>query len=155
MINKIFKGLCIDLLKTIPEETVDLIISSPPYNIGKEYETKKQIQHYLEEQKVVLSECVRVLKKTGSIFWQVGSYLNSGNLIPLDIKIFPILEDLGMLPRNRIVWIRSHGLHARKKFSGRHETILWFAKSESYKFDLSRIRVPQKYQNKKYHCAIQ
>ncbi len=82
-------------------------------------------------------------------FWQVGSYAIDGTLVPLDVKFFPILEDMGLRPMNRIVWVRQHGLHARNKFSARHETILWFTKSTRYKFDLDDIRVPQKYQNKK------
>ena len=139
---------CYDLLKQLPDESVDLVVSSPPYNIGKEYETRESLKKYLLQQERVLKECYRVLKKTGSIFWQVGSYTVDGTLIPLDIKFFPILEDLGMFPRNRIIWIRQHGLHATRKFSGRHETILWFSKSKEYKFFLDNIRVPQKWQNK-------
>ena len=54
-----------------------------------------------------------------------------------------------MIPRNRIIWARQHGLHAGKKFSARHETILWFTKTDKYKFSLESVRVPQKYQNKK------
>jgi len=56
-----------------------------------------------------------------------------------------------MIPLNRIVWLRPHGLHGKNKFSARYETILWFVKSNNYKFFLDNIRVPQKYQNKKYH----
>lgn len=138
-------------LKSLPDECIDLVVSSPPYNLGKEYESKRALEHYIEEQAAVLRECFRVLKSTGSIFWQVGAYSENGQLIPLDIRFFPILENLGMQPRNRIVWIRQHGLHARRKFSARHETLLWFTKSDEYKFSLEKIRVPQKYQNKKYH----
>jgi adenine-specific DNA-methyltransferase len=58
-----------------------------------------------------------------------------------------------MIPRNRIVWIRQHGLHGRNKFSCRHETILWFTKTDDYQFFLDPIRVPQKYQNKKHHSG--
>ena len=148
-LDNIYLGDCIDLLKSIPSSSVDLVVSSPPYNIGKEYETKRDLENYLDDQRAVLSECHRVLKSTGSIFWQVGSFSHKGTLVPLDIKIFPILEDMGMLPRNRIVWVRQHGLHARKKFSARHETILWFTKGDDYYFDLDAIRVPQKWQNKK------
>lgn len=149
--DRILKGDCLELLKSLPDECVDLVVSSPPYNIGKEYEAKRELEHYLDDQRVVLAECHRVLKPTGSIFWQVGSFSHKGTLVPLDVKFFPILEDLGMLPRNRIVWVRQHGLHASKKFSGRHETILWFSKSEEYHFDLDAVRVPQKWQNKKAH----
>lgn len=142
-------GDCLAWLRGLPSDSVDCIVSSPPYNIGKEYESRRALNIYLEEQTQVLTECVRVLKSTGSLFWQVGSYSTRGTLIPLDIRFFPILEDLGMIPRNRIAWIRQHGLHARNKFSARFETILWFTKSDEYKFNLDPIRVPQKYQNKK------
>ncbi len=149
--NRIVNGDCLELLRSLPSESVDLVVSSPPYNIGKEYEAKRELLEYLDEQRTVLQECHRVLKPTGSIFWQVGSFSHKGTLVPLDVKFFPILEDLGMLPRNRIVWVRQHGLHASKKFSGRHETILWFSKGEDFFFDLNAVRVPQKWQNKKSH----
>ncbi|MEM7674497.1 MAG: site-specific DNA-methyltransferase [Myxococcota bacterium] len=147
--NQVINGDCLDLLSKIPDNSVDLIVSSPPYNLGKEYETRKALSTYVSGQKRVLKECSRVLSSKGSIFWQVGSYSNKGALIPLDIRIFPILEDLGLIPKNRIAWARQHGLHARNKFSARYETILWFVKTESYTFNLDNIRVPQKYQNKK------
>ena len=148
-VDQIYLGSCLDLLVEIPSESVDLVVSSPPYNLGKEYEKKRALQVYLDEQKAVLRECTRLLKCSGSLFWQVGSFSDSGLLVPLDIRLFPILEDLGLLPRNRIAWVRQHGLHARKKFSCRYETILWFTKSDGYIFNLDAIRVPQKYQNKK------
>jgi adenine-specific DNA-methyltransferase len=150
-LDQLFLGNCKDLLQSLPDESVDLIVTSPPYNIGKSYENRSPLDVYLKEQEEIINECYRILKKTGSIFWQVGSYSNDGMLIPLDVKFFPIFEKLGMLPINRIVWLRQHGLQAKNKFSGRHETILWFTKSKDYKFDLEDIRVPQKYQNKKYH----
>ena len=149
LLDTIYLGKCENMLRQVPNESVDLVVSSPPYNIGKEYETKRQLEHYLEEQAQVLAECHRVLKQTGSIFWQVGAFSHKGTLVPLDVKFFPIFESLGMYPRNRIVWVRQHGLHATKKFSGRHETILWFTKGEDYYFNLDAIRVPQKWQNKK------
>jgi adenine-specific DNA-methyltransferase len=149
--DQILNDDCRKLLASLPDESVDLVVSSPPYNLGKEYEAKKALEHYLEEQTVVLQECARVLKQTGSIFWQVGAFADDGMLIPLDIRFFPILESLGLKPRNRIVWIRQHGLHGTRKFSARHETILWFTKSDSYPFNLDAIRVPQKWQNKKHY----
>lgn len=150
-LDHLYLGDCLDMLSEVPDESVDLIISSPPYNIGKEYESRSPLHVYLDEQSKVLKECHRVLKKSGSIFWQVGSYSYKGTIIPLDIKFFPIFENLGMFPINRIVWLRQHGLQAKNKFSCRHETILWFTKTMDYKFNLDNIRVPQKYQNKKHH----
>lgn len=149
--NQILLGNCQELLCQLPDESVDLIVSSPPYNLGKEYEAKQALDIYLAEQKIILEECTRILKKTGSLFWQVGAFADRGMLIPLDIRFFPILESCGLIPRNRIIWARQHGLHARKKFSCRHETILWFTKSDDYIFNLDAIRVPQKYQNKKHY----
>jgi adenine-specific DNA-methyltransferase len=151
LIDRIIPGDCLALLHDLPDDSVDLIVSSPPYNLGKEYEAKRALAVYLEEQTTVLRECSRILKQTGSIFWQVGAFSDSGMLIPLDIRFFPILESVGLIPRNRIIWARQHGLHASRKFSCRHETILWFTKSDQYVFNLDAIRVPQKYQNKKYY----
>jgi len=149
--NAIQCGDCRDLLGHMPDGSADLIVSSPPYNLGKEYESKVALEHYVAEQAEVLRECARVLAPTGSIFWQVGAFADRGMLVPLDIRFFPVLESCGLIPRNRIVWARQHGLHARKKFSCRHETVLWFTKSDEYTFNLDAIRVPQKYQNKKHY----
>jgi adenine-specific DNA-methyltransferase len=150
-LDEIYKGDCLELLRELPDESIDLTVSSPPYNLGKEYEAKRALEVYLAEQTEVLKECVRTLKPTGSIFWQVGSFSDSGTLVPLDIRFFPILESFGLIPRNRIAWARQHGLHGRRKFSCRYETILWFTKSNDYPFNLDEIRVPQKWQNKKHY----
>ncbi len=93
---------------------------------------------------------MRALSDDGSICWQVGNYVNNGEIIPLDIVLYPIFSSLGLHLRNRIVWQFGHGLHASKRFSGRYEVILWFTKSDQYTFNLDPIRVPQKYPQKKY-----
>lgn len=147
--DTIFRGNVDELFPQLPDGCVDLVVSSPPYNLGKEYEDRRELAYYLKAQAAVLEQCARVLSDKGSIFWQVGSYSSKGQLIPLDIRFFPILEDLGLQPRNRIAWARQHGLHARNKFSARYETILWFTKTDQYTFNLDDIRVPQKYQNKR------
>ena len=149
--DTVFNGDCLDLLLNLPDQCVDTIISSPPYNIGKEYECRSNLKDYLAQQKKVLQQCHRILKPTGSIFWQVGVYVDKdGGHVPLDIKFFDILDNFGMSMRNRIVWLRPHGLHATKRFSCRYETILWFVKNANQsKFFLDPIKVPQKYQDKK------
>lgn len=136
------------MLSKLKDKSVQLIITSPPYNIGKSYEVKKPLEEYFEEQKKTLIECVRVLKDKGSLCWQVGTYIKNSQIFPLDIPIFNICEKLGLKLRNRIVWHFEHGLHATKKFSGRYETILWFTKSDNYIFNLDNVRVPQKYPGK-------
>ena len=146
----LYHGDCLNLLEQIPDNSVQLIITSPPYNIGKEYEKKQKISKYLEFQEKVIKECYRVLKLEGSICWQTGNYVDNGSIIPLDIVLYPIFEKLGMKMRNRIIWHFGHGLHASKRFSGRYETIIWFTKTDNYFFNLDPIRIPQKYPSKKH-----
>jgi len=147
----VFPGDCLDLLRQIPDESVALVITSPPYNIGKPYETKKDLNEYVSWQGRVIEEAVRVLKPNGSIVWQVGNYVENGEILPLDILLFPTFRSLGLKLRNRIVWAFEHGLHARRRFSGRYEVALWFTKNDNYVFHLDRVRVPQKYPNKRHY----
>ncbi len=146
----LYHGDTLDLLNTLPDELVKLVVTSPPYNLGKPYETRIDLQTYLDQQESVIRECYRVLRNDGSICWQVGNYVKNGEIIPLDLVLYPIFSNLGLKLRNRIVWHFEHGLHASKRFSGRYEVILWFTKSEDYTFNLDAVRVPQKYPNKKH-----
>jgi adenine-specific DNA-methyltransferase len=145
-----FEGDCLDLLPQIPARCVKLVVTSPPYNLGKPYESRLDLDEYLNQQRKVIEECVRVLDDQGSICWQVGNYVDDGEIIPLDILLYPIFASLGLHLRNRIVWQFGHGLHASKRFSGRYEVILWFTKGDDYTFNLDAVRVPQKYPRKKH-----
>lgn len=135
-------------LKTVPDEAVSLVISSPPYNIGKEYETKQSIESYLKEQEPIIKELKRIISNDGSICWQVGNYIDKGEVYPLDIYYYQLFKGIGLQLRNRIVWHFGHGLHASKRFSGRYETLLWFSKTDKYKFNLDSVRIPSKYPGK-------
>lgn len=146
----VYPGDCLELLSQIPDETVQLVVTSPPYNIGKEYEKRLKIETYVEQQEKVIAECVRTLKPEGSICWQVGNYVDKGAIIPLDSLLYPVFSRLGLKMRNRIVWHFEHGLHCTRRFSGRYETIIWFTKSDKYVFNLDPVRVPQKYPGKKH-----
>lgn len=147
----LFEGDCLDLLPQIPDGFVKLVVTSPPYNLGKPYENRLDLNEYIAQQRQVIEECVRVLDKAGSICWQVGNYVKNGEIIPLDIILYPVFASLGLHLRNRIVWHFGHGLHASRRFSGRYEVILWFTKSDTYTFNLDAVRVPQKYPGKKYY----
>jgi len=146
-------GDTLELLKQVPDGEAMLIVTSPPYNIGKEYEKISPIDHYLKQQEEVIKECVRVLNQKGSICWEVGNHINA-EVYPLDILLYPIFKKYGLKLRNRIIWTFGHGLHASKRFSGRHEAILWFTKNDDYYFNLDPIRVPQKYPQKKHYKGI-
>lgn len=146
----LFPGDCLDLLKTIPDDSLNLIVTSPPYNIGKEYERRLKLKDYFEQQGRVIRECIRCLSPQGSICWQVGNYVEKGNIIPLDTVLYPIFTSLNLKMRNRIIWHFEHGLHCSRRFSGRYETIIWFTKSDDYTFNLDPVRVPQKYPGKRH-----
>lgn len=142
-------------LKGLPMEPLfDLVVTSPPYNIGKSYETKKELEHYLEWQERVIDEIVPRLKKGGSLCWQVGNYVDDNQIFPLDIEFAPIFKKHKLQMRNRIIWKFGHGLHTQRRFSGRYEVILWYTKTESkkdsYTFNLDAVRVPSKYPGKKH-----
>ena len=146
------QGDNLEHLATLPDGSVDLIVTSPPYNIGKDYETVLPMNEYLAQQRAVIVECVRVLKPTGNICWQVGFTKDGKEIVPLDVLLYPLFKEVGLKLKNRIVWTFGHGMHAQKRFSGRHETILWFAKDLEHSFfDLDSVRVPQKYPEKRHY----
>jgi len=146
----IFSGDVTDFLAQIPDNSVALIVTSPPYNLGKEYENRVSIEQYLQTQAQIIAQLDRVLREDGSICWQVGNFVEGGEVYPLDILYYPIFKELGMKLRNRIIWKFGHGLHASRRFSGRYETLLWFTKSDRYIFNLDSVRVPAKYPGKRH-----
>lgn len=143
-------GDCLTVLKKIEDGKFDLILTSPPYNVGKSYETKTSIEKYLETQEEIISELVRTLSDKGNLCWQVGNYVDKGEIFPLDIFYYQIFKKHGLKLRNRIVWHFGHGLHASNRFSGRYETLLWFSKTDDYIFNLDNVRVPSKYPGKRH-----
>ncbi len=102
-------------LPTIPDGAISLVVTSPPYNIGKSYERKQDIAAYLAEQEVVICELVRILVDTGSICWQTGNFVDEGEVFPLDVFYYHIFKKHGLKLRNRIVWHFEHGLHALRR----------------------------------------
>lgn len=144
---------CKDNLEFMQDQlkgSMKLIVSSPPYNIGKEYEHRTSIDAYIEQQTATIAEAVKLLHPEGSICWQVGNHVDNGEIFPLDILLYELFKNHGLKLRNRIVWTFGHGLHCQRRFSGRHETILWFTKSDDYTFNLDPVRVPSKYPEKKH-----
>ena len=151
-----FKGDCLKLLKKLPDESVSLVVTSPPYCMGKAYEDPHDdVQTFKELHTRIFDELYRVVKPGGSICWQVGYHVSDKCVVPLDYIIYDIFTSLSsakpypFILRNRIVWTFGHGLNSTRRFSGRHETVLWFTKGEQTVFNLDDIRVPQKYPGKR------
>jgi adenine-specific DNA-methyltransferase len=153
----VFHGDCLELLKSIPDESVQLVLTSPPYNVGKAYEQVRQsIADYLKLQHAVIAESVRVLQAGGSLCWQVGHHTNGhAQVIPLDMLLHQIFAPYdashALRLRNRVIWHFEHGLHCKRRFSGRHEVVLWYTKGDDYFFNVDPLRVPQKYPGKRHH----
>lgn len=144
----ILAGDSAETLKTLPDDSVKLIITSPPYNIGKAYEKATGLSEYLQNLTPVVDQLIRVLVQDGSLCWQVGNYVEKSEIFPLDIFYYPYFKERGLKLRNRVVWYFNHGLHASKRFSGRYEVLLWFTKGDKYTFNLDSVRVPSKYPGK-------
>jgi adenine-specific DNA-methyltransferase len=140
----------INFLSGLEPRSVDLLVSSPPYFMGKEYDTSLQLEDFELIHQRLGPLLARVLKPTGNLCWQVGNHVSSGALVPLDILVYSAFKaENSLVLRNRIMWTFGHGAHARRRFSGRYETILWFSNGNQYYFDLDPIRIPQKYPGKK------
>jgi adenine-specific DNA-methyltransferase len=141
-----------ELLSDFEPSSVDLIVSSPPYCIGKEYDTSTLSEDFSSQHAKLLPLLVNALKPGGSLCWQIGNHVKAGKLIPLDALVYLEATKIpDLVLRNRIVWTFNHGVHCTNRFSGRHETILWFTKGDDFCFDLDSVRIPQKYPGKKHY----
>lgn len=149
--SAIWRGDSEAFLSELPLEPLfDLVVTSPPYNIGKAYESKSSLSDYMAWQEGIIDEIIPRLKDDGSLCWQVGNFVDNGQITPLDFEFAPIFKRHKLQLRNRIIWTFGHGLHTRRRFSGRYEVILWYTKTDDYYFDLDPIRVPSKYPAKRH-----
>ena len=137
-------------MRGLADDSMMLVVTSPPCNLGKAYERRSSLEGYVRTQARVVAECVRVLHPRGSLCWQVGNHVKDGEVFPLDVILYRVFKDHGLKLRNRIVWHFEHGLHCSKRLSGRYETVNWFTGGDDYVFNLDPIRVPSKYPGKRY-----
>lgn len=141
-----------DALNRIPDNSVHLVLTSPPYNLNKIYERDQSmtLDEYIEWLEPVIHTLCEKLTDDGSVCWQVGNFVKDGEVFPLDFFFYDLFRKNGLKLRNRIIWQFNFGLHATKRLSGRYETLLWFTKSDDYVFNLDPIRVPQRYPGKRH-----
>ena len=143
---------CTELLDKIPKESIDTTITSPPYNIGKEYEKVKPVEQYVNWCESWIKQIYDVTKPTGNFLLNVG-YLeipNVGRNVPItyllwDKTPFYLIQEL--------IWNYGAGVTCKKILSPRNEKILWYVKNkDDYTFNLDPIRDPNvKYPNSKRH----
>lgn len=146
-INKIYNEDCLEGMKRIPDKSVDLVVTSPPYNIEKEYEGKqKDFIIYSDWLKSVFCEVERVLKHGGIMALNLGTYVDkkTGNATPLSFLLFPLLCETGLIFRQNIIWTFRGGMQAKLKLTGQYEDVLVFYKEgDKPFFDLESIRVKE------------
>ncbi|GAC1330224.1 MAG: site-specific DNA-methyltransferase [Beijerinckiaceae bacterium] len=148
----LWHGDALEVVSRLPPCSVDLIITSPPYFVGKEYDSSRAAADLGKEVRRILPSLLRCLKSGGSLCWQVGNHVEQGVLTPLDyIVSVEMGKEAEFHLRNRIIWTFGHGSHCKHRLSGRHETILWYTKGKEYYFDLDRIRTPQLYPGKRHY----
>jgi adenine-specific DNA-methyltransferase len=151
----VVNGSANDFLDLLPLEPMfDLVVTSPPYNIGKIYEKVTDMGSYIAAQAKTIDRIIPRLKNGGSVCWQVGNYVEGNEIFPLDILFDPLFRRHHLQLKNRIVWHFGHGLHSRRRFSGRYEVVMWYTKTTSkndlYTFNLDAVRTPSKYPGKKH-----
>lgn len=129
----------VECLKRLPDESVQLIIADPPYNIDiAEWDN---YDNYIEWAQDWIQECYRVLKKTGNLVIFGGfQFENSGRGDLLELVHY-IRNNTKFKLVNVIIWYYKNGISARRFYSNRHEEIMWFAKTNKYKFNLDDVRV--------------
>jgi site-specific DNA-methyltransferase (adenine-specific) len=151
-VNKLILGDNLEILKSIPEESVDLIYLDPPFFSNRHYEViwgdtgeirsfedrwAGGISHYIEWLKERVIEMHLILKQTGSIFlhcdWHANAY----------IRVYILDKTFGEDNfRNEIVWCYSHGGKSRSDFAKKHDTIYRYSKTNKYTFNSKDISIP-------------
>lgn len=133
------QGSCITLLGKVPDESVDLIITSPPYGLDKEYEEPTTLADYCNFISLWIEQIPRVLTPTGQFWLNVGA----GKFkVPLTYIYHKYIK-LNFM--QEIVWQFSSGLPTQRKFSPRTERWMWYCKGSDYTFNLDPIRVRSEY----------
>jgi site-specific DNA-methyltransferase (adenine-specific) len=137
-INKVYLGDCIEVMKTLPDKSIDLIFADPPFNIGIKYDVyndNMSYEEYYQWSEKWIQETYRLLKDNGSM------YIAIGDEFAAEINI--ILKRTGFYFRNWIIWYYTFGQNQKKKFNRSHTHILYFTKDKKrFVFNDKDIRVP-------------
>ena len=150
LVNRTNKADVLDFLDGIPDDSVNLFLTSIPYNVGKKYgesASSDQMRHVFYHGFImqVLSEASRILKPGGTLFLQVGSTRDwQDRLLPIDVMLFEDIRRTGLTFQSRIVWTLPHGLTPKKRLAERYETVLVCSKGDVATFNPSVARKPQR-----------
>jgi len=142
-------GDCRELLKTIPDESVRLVVTSPPYNIGKKYgkyKDRNPIEDWRELISDVTREVFRILPHDGSFFLnlsQIPLKKPKSEILPLQFIGYDLIKEHGFQLKNLIIWHFNGMQNPTKRLAGRYENIIWAVKDVNQCiFNLDAIKVP-------------
>ncbi len=137
--NKVHLGDCLEHMKSMPDGCVDLIITDPPYNIGKKYDNYSdnlRFDEYLDWCYSWLDECIRVLKPTGSLF--LFNY-------PENNAYLKVYLDKKLIFRRWLTWhYHTNTGHSKRNFTRTQHSILFYTKSDRYTFNKKEVAQPYK-----------
>jgi adenine-specific DNA-methyltransferase len=146
----VYRGDCVELLSRLPAGLIDLTVTSPPYNIGKQYESELPLGDYVEWCHAWIRRIYRATSATGAFWLNVG-YLpvpGKAKALPIPYLLWDRVEFFLM---QEIIWNYGAGVASQRSFSPRNEKFLWYVKdADQYTFDLDSVRDPNvKYPNQK------
>lgn len=146
----LYQGDCLELLASLPTGCIPLTVTSPPYNIGKEYEVVRELEDYIDWCEKWIGEIFRVSTPNASFWLNLGyiALANRAKAIPLPYLLW---NRIPFFLIQEVVWNYAAGVAGKKFFSPRNEKLLWYVKNaEDYVFNLDAVRDPDvKYPNQK------
>lgn len=143
--SELICGDAVETMAAMRGQSIDLVIADPPYNLGKDYgnnRDERTLADYRRFTRAWLSEAVRLLKPTGSIYVFMGVRFIAELQVMLE-------QEFGLCFNGWITWHYTQGMGRKRGFSPRHEDILYFTRGSDFTFNLDAIRVPQKYFRKR------
>jgi adenine-specific DNA-methyltransferase len=151
----IYRGDCIDLMSRLPAQLVNLTVTSPPYNIGKEYEQVRDLDEYIAWCERWIHAVHRLTTSAGAFWLNLGyvSIDNQAKAVPLPYLLW---QKVPFFLLQEVVWNYGAGVACKRMFSPRNEKFLWYVKDkERYTFNLDHVRDPNvKYPNSKKNGRI-
>lgn len=148
---KAYLGDALDMGEVVESNSVDLVVTSPPYNIGKEYEEVVENSAYLEFTKNWVTKAEDKLSANGSFWLNIGFRKESDGMqyIPWEYEVYPLIKEHTSLSLiQQVIWHYKAGVNCKYRFSPRKETWLYYVSNlDDYTFNLDEVRVPAKYPN--------
>jgi len=155
MVNTTTTADVLDFMSGLPDDSVSLHFTSPPYNLGKRYGNNPgadvmRYTYFHGWLMQVISEMARTLKPGGVVCLNTGKTRDwEDTLMPMDVMLFEDLRRSGLTFQSRVIWEVKHGLTPSHRLADRHETILVFSKGEQVTFNPTVARMIQKNPDKK------